>query len=135
MVLLPKTAQRNHFLDIVKQFLAHKRCVLTLVYLATIHKMSVIKRIRQNLFNLIWLIHLATFGLYALRVQVIGNICKTAFIFCVHFKDSHNKRSLLLVYLDSLCSFVIVIAKRCITMVFATPHLLAQTSFGVFRQI
>lgn len=64
----------NHGLHSVKQCLFYDCLVPALVYLASVAKMSLIKRVHQHCFDLVDMQRLATFGSNAVTFQIVSNI-------------------------------------------------------------
>ncbi|MGB4800847.1 MAG: hypothetical protein WBP03_05025 [Candidatus Saccharimonadales bacterium] len=77
------TTHFKHSLHLIKKFLAHNWRMFALVEFANIAKVSVVKRIGKNIFDLVFFEWLIATGLYTIIGKEISNILKPLIAFGV----------------------------------------------------
>lgn len=137
MVCLARSsAFDKHRLDFIKKLFGDNRLVSTLVDLALIHEVPVVKRIRQNTpYSIFFVFCTFTARNKPLTCQKISDVFVTTLVLGVQFKSLYDNRRDPFIYDDTFTTQIIYLAEWCTAGVFATPHFLTQASLGILGQI
>ncbi|QQS64720.1 hypothetical protein IPO96_04075 [Candidatus Saccharibacteria bacterium] len=87
--------------------------------------MSVVKRICQHIFDLVFFEGQAAAGFYAVVGKIVGNLLQPFVAFAVQLKSRYNQRRTPFIYNNSAGTHIIYVAERCKSRHFTASDFLA----------